>query len=244
MTTASITGSDVRLRTAVIRQLDWSPEVDGSAIGVTARAGIVTLTGFVDTYAGKLTAERIVKRLRGVRGVANDIVVRLRVDRTDADIARDAVLALKLMPTAVDDVQVSVHNGRITLTGIVEWMYLKQGAEDLVRGVGGLRGVFNHIEVRPQTAPGDVRRRIARALHETADVDARKITVKIEDGLVTLTGTARSWMQREAAERAAGAAPGVLDVRNELVVEPLELLELGPDELEGCERRAPSAETH
>ena len=114
MSTATITATDVRLRNAVVRQLDWDPEVDASAIGVAARDGVVTLTGFIDSYAGKLAAERVLKRVRGVRAVANDIRVRLLVERTDADIARDALLALRVVPALADTVVVTVHNGRVT----------------------------------------------------------------------------------------------------------------------------------
>ena len=117
MSTATITATDVALRNAVVRQLDWDPEVDGSAIGVTARDGVVTLTGFIDCYAGKLAAERVVKRVRGVGAVANDIKVRLLVERTDADIARDTLQALKVVPALADNVVATVHNGRVTLTG-------------------------------------------------------------------------------------------------------------------------------
>ena len=122
MTTASLTGTDVRLRDAIIRQLDWDPEVDDSAVGVAAKDGTVTLTGFIDSYAGKLAVERAVKRVRGVRAVANDIVVRVKVDRTDTDIAADAVRALKLHPGIPESIQATVHNGHVTLTGKVEWL--------------------------------------------------------------------------------------------------------------------------
>ena len=121
MTTATLTGTDLRLRNFVVRELDWDPDVDAGAIGVTAKDGVVTLTGFVDTYAGKLAAERIAKRVRGVRAVANDITVRLTVDRTDADIAADAAAALKVQTTVPDNVQITVHHGHVGLTGTVEW---------------------------------------------------------------------------------------------------------------------------
>ena len=115
MTTASLTGTDVRLRNFVTRELDWDPEVDASAIGVAAKDGVVTLTGFIDSYAGKLGAERVAKRVRGVRAVANDITVRLKVGRTDADIAADASRALRLRSDIPENVQVIVHNGRVWL---------------------------------------------------------------------------------------------------------------------------------
>jgi osmotically-inducible protein OsmY len=227
MTTASITHTDIRLRGAVVRQLEWDPEVNASAIGVAARDGVVTLTGFIDTYTGKLAAERVVKGVRGVRAVANDIVVRLVAGRTDTDIAGDAAQALKLRPMLGDNVQVVVHNGHVTLTGSVEWLYQKDLAESAVRHVRGVVGVFNHITVNPKAGLRDVHRRIGRALHYNADIDARHIDVVVTGDVVTLSGTVGSWMQRDAAERAAGSAPGIRRVDNELLVEPAQ-----PDELE------------
>jgi len=228
MSTATITATDVRLRNAVVRQLDWEPAVDASAIGVAARDGVVTLTGFIDSYAGKLAAERVVKRVRGVRAIANDIKVRLLVERTDADIARDALQALKVVPALADNVVVTVHNGRVTLTGPVEWLFQKQHAEAIVEHVRGVVGVFNHVTVRSKSGQRDIQRRIVGALHHTADIDARGIHVVFDEDVVTLTGTVETWTQREAAEHAAGNAPGVTRVDNRLVVEAAEPHELEP----------------
>jgi osmotically-inducible protein OsmY len=228
MTTASLTGTDVRLRDAIIRQLDWDPEVDDSAVGVAAKDGMVTLTGFIDSYAGKLGAERAVKRIRGVRAVANDIIVRLKVDRTDADIATDAARALKLRPGIPESVQAAVHSGHVTLTGKVEWLVQKEHAEEVVRHIQGVRGVLNHIDVSPGTSQRDVRRRIIRALHRNADLDARHIDVAVDNDAVVLTGTVGSWSQRDAAERATGSAPGIRSVDNRIIVEPSEPHELEP----------------
>jgi osmotically-inducible protein OsmY len=231
MTTATLTGTDVRLRNAVIRELDWNPDVDNSAIGVSAHDGVVTLTGFIDTYAGKLAAERAVKRVRGVRAVANDIVVRVKVDRTDAEIAADAVRALRLRPEIPEIVQVAVHQGHVTLTGRVEWLLQKEYAELAVEHVRGVRSVHNHIAVSPRTMQRDVRRQIMRALHRSAELDAQHVQVEVEGDTVTLTGTVGSWAQREAAERGAAIAPGIARVDNRLVVVPAEPSAEEPDEI-------------
>lgn len=227
MTTASVTGTDIRVRGAVIRQLDWDPEVDAGAIGVSAADGVVTLTGFVDSYAEKLAAERVARLIRGVRGVANDITVRQMVGRTDADIAHDAIVCLKTRPD-LDTVQVAVHHGHLTLTGQVRWLLQKEAAEHAVRHIRGLLGIFNHITVKPRAAQRDVQRRIVAALHHSADLDARHITVIVDNDAVTLKGTVGTWMQREAAERAAGNAPGIARVDNQIVVEPAEPHEVKP----------------
>jgi len=231
MTTLSITGTDIRLRDTVRRHLDWDPEVDASSIGVTASEGVVTLTGFADTYSDKLAAERAVKIVRGVRAVANDIVVRLRVDRTDEDVAHDAARALSTRQAIGDVVQAAVHHGHVTLTGSVEWLFQRQLAEDLVRHVRGVVNVHNHISVTPRAEQRDVKRRITRALHQNADVDAQHIEVSAEGHLVILTGNVTTWSQREAAERAASQAPGVTQVDNHIAVLPAPLADDDVDEI-------------
>jgi osmotically-inducible protein OsmY len=222
MATKTLTSNDVRTRDAVTRQLDWDPGVDNSAIGVTVENGVVTLTGFVDTYAGKLTAERIAKRVCGVRAVANDIAVRLKLERTDTDLARDAARALELRAGVPESVQATVHNGHVTLTGRVAWIAQKRHAEKAISHVRGVRGVFNHIDVIPDRTQKDVRRRITEALHRTADLEGRQIAVSVSGDVVVLTGSVGSWFQRETAEHAAASAPGIRWVDNRLIVHPPE----------------------
>ena len=218
MTPAIIIDTDVRLRDTVIRQLDWDPEIDARSLGVCASEGIVTLSGFTDTYAEKLAAERAVKRIRGVRAVANEIVVRLRHPRTDEDIARDAADAIGHPEALEDAVQVVVHHGHITLTGQVDWLFQRQLAEDLVRHVRGVITVHNNIAVTPRAEARDVKQHIIRALHHHADVDARQIDVTVTGHIVTLTGTVGSWVEHEAAGQAAARAPGVTRVDNHIRV--------------------------
>src|SRR5688572_20530107 len=172
-----------------MRQLDWDPEVDASAIGVAAKSGAVTLTGYIDSYSGKLAAERAAKQVHGVRAVANDIEVRLRLERTDADIAQDAARALELRSIIPESVQAIVHHGHLTLTGKVEWLYQKESAERAVRHIRGVRNVLNHITVAFRAVAGDVPHRIVKALHRHADVDAPHITVVVSGDTATLTGT-------------------------------------------------------
>jgi osmotically-inducible protein OsmY len=222
MTTASLSDTDVRVRDAVLHQLEWDPEVDASAVGVAAKNGAVTLTGYIDTYAGKLAAERAAKRVYGVRAVANDIEVRLRLDRTDADIAQDAVRALKITLTIPEGVQAAVHSGHVTLTGQVSWLFQKQGAEYAMEHIRGVRSVLNHIKVSGPTPLKDIGRRITKAMHHSADLNARRITVSLKGTTATLTGTVATWLQREAAERAAASAPGITRVDNRIAVQPID----------------------
>jgi osmotically-inducible protein OsmY len=220
MTTALRTDTDVALRDAVVRQLEWDPGVDATSIGVSALGGAVTLTGFIDTYAGKLAAERAAKRVRGVRGVANDIDVRLKFERADADIAADAARALQLRHDVPETVQAVVHDGHVTLTGRVQWLFQRSEAKAAVRRLPGVINVIDRIEVVPSALPRDVRHRITEALHRIADVNARHIAITVTGSTVTLTGSVTTWAQREAAERAASHAPGIEHVENLIDVVP------------------------
>jgi osmotically-inducible protein OsmY len=213
-----MTTGDMQVRDAVLRQLEWDPEVDAGAVGVAAKAGTVTLTGYVDTYAAKLAAERAAKRVRGVRAVANDIVVRLKLSRTDTDVAADAAHALRLRSNVPASVQAVVHNGAITLTGRVDWLFQKRSAEDAVRHIKGVHQVFDHIEVAPKAVQRDVRHRIAEALHRAATLDARQIDVQVVGDKAILSGTVSNWTQRESAELAASDAPGITSVENRLTI--------------------------
>ena len=231
MSTATLTGTDVRQRNFVVRELDWDPDVDARAIGVSAKDGVVTLTGFVDTYGDKLSAGRIAKRVRGVRAVANGITVRVMVDRTDADIAADAVAALKLQTTFADKVQIAVHRGHVGLTGTVEWLTQRESAAAAIQRIPGVRAIANYIEVSPKPAFRDVHRRIVSALHRNADVDARNLRITVAGDVVTLNGTVGSWLQREAAERGAASGPGIRRVDNRIVVVPAGIDDLDDEEI-------------
>ena len=222
MTTATLTDADIRTRSSIQHQIDWDPQVDGSAIGVAAKDGVVTLTGYIDTYAGKLAAERAAKRVRGVRAVANDIEVRPKLARTDVDVAKDVARALELRATLPDTVQAAVHNGYVTLTGHVGWLYQRREAEKAVRHIRGIHGVFNHITVAQGSVARDVQHRITAAIHRDAAIDARQIEVQVAGDVATLTGRVSTWTQREAAEFAAGNAPGIRAVDNRLQVEAVE----------------------
>jgi osmotically-inducible protein OsmY len=230
MATASLTNVDIQVRDGVMRQLEWDPEVDASAIGVAAKSGTVTLTGYINSYSGKLAAERAAKRVRGVRGVANDIEVRLKLERTDADIAADVVKALELHHTIPAGVQATVHLGHVTLTGTADWMFQKYDAERAVRHIRGVHNVVNRITIAPRAVERDVRHRIVEALHRNADVDARHVRVTVAGDRATLTGTVGTWLQRDTAERAVADAPGIRAVDNRIMVDPPK----GPDEDEIC----------
>jgi osmotically-inducible protein OsmY len=215
--------SDSEIERDVKDELKWDPDLDATDIGVSVKNGVVTLTGFVKSFMDKYEAEAAAKRVAGVVAVANDIEVRIPIvdERPDPEIARDAVAAIKSqLPISSEKIKVVVKNGWITLEGEVEWQYQRATAENAVRRVKGVKGVINSIKLKPHTEPDEIKRKIQEAFRRNAEVDANRITVEADGGVVTLKGTVRSWIEREEAERAAWAAPGVTKVIDQIVVSP------------------------
>jgi osmotically-inducible protein OsmY len=211
------------LQRDIIDELAWDPNIDAAEIGVAVVDGVVTLTGQVRSLAEKWTAEHVTKRVAGVRAVTNDIEIHLlgASQRTDADIARVALNALEWdVWVPHHRVTVAVSDGIIKLEGEVDTQYQKQAAERVIRHLTGVKGVTNLLRVTAAVAPADVKAKIKAAFQRSAVIDARQIQVELRDGQAILRGRVRSWAERDTAEQAAWAAPGVTSVVDLLTIEP------------------------
>ena len=220
MATATLIHTDEEIQKDVLAELKWDAQVQPNEIGVSVKDGVVTLTGWVDSYLKKWSAEDAAHRVAGVKAVADDIEVNLFSERTDADIAEAAIRTLQWDASVpADKIQLTVSKGWVTLKGEVNWNFEKQDAERVVRRLTGVKGVSNLITVKPSITPSELKKRIEDALLRNVKVDANKITVEVQGSKAILKGTVRAWVEKEEAERVAWLAPGVTSVENRIAVD-------------------------
>ncbi len=219
--------TDAQIKRDVQDELIWEPSIDETKIGVSVEDGVVTLSGEVDSYAKKIAAEKAAKRVKGVRAVAEDIVVSygLEDEKTDTEIAKAVVNALTWHASVPEDTIVpKVENGWVYLTGQVRWGYQKESAKNAVRDLAGVKGVINSITISQGIEPLEVKKRIKEAFERSADLEAKGISVLTAGHMVILEGTVHSLKEKEDAERVAFNAPGVYEVKNNLIVRNTEAL--------------------
>ncbi len=214
--------TDNAIQRDVIDELRWDPRIHTSELGVAEKDGVATLSGTVASYAEKWAAERAAERIGGVKAVASELTVQLDTlhVRTDTELAHRILDAFR-WDVQVPDAKLKaiVTEGWVQLDGEVEWKFQKDAAERVVRNIIGVRGMTNSVHVAPLPISAyDVRTRISDALRRQGEEHAQNISVEAKGAVVTLTGRVPTFAERRAAESAAWLAPGVREVRDEILV--------------------------
>ena len=214
--------SDMQIQKDVMEELKWEPFLNASEVGVAVKNGIVTLSGLVDSYSKKLAAEKVAKRVAGVKAVAEDIQVGMSpaYRKTDAEIAEAVLNALKWNSAVQEEkIKIKVEDASVILEGEVEWEYQRTSAQTAIENLMGVRSVLNLITVNPKFKASDIHQKISAAFHRSAIIDSGKITVEVFESKVILRGKVRSFAEKDDAEHAAWSAPGVTSVTSELEIE-------------------------
>lgn len=214
--------TDLQIQKDVMEELKWEPYLKSSEIGVAVKDGIVTLSGRVDAYAKKTSAEKAAKRVAGVKAIAEDIQIGASpfYNKSDAEIADAVFNALKWDSTVQEEkIEIKVENGNVTLEGEADWEYQRESAKTAIQNLTGVRSVINLITVKPKIISTDIKQKISNAFQRSATIDADKITVDVNGSRVTLRGKVRSLAEKEDAATVVWNAPGVLLVDNKLEVE-------------------------
>jgi len=214
--------TDIQIQKDVLDQLKGEPFLDASEIGVAVKNGIVTLSGIVDSYSKKIVAEKVAKKIAGVRALAVDIQVGLSPNyrKTDTEIAEGVANALRWHTMIPDQkISISVENGTVKMEGEVDWDYQRRQASKAVQDLVGVRSVTNLIKVKDKLTNLDIQKAISDSFRRSATIDADKIKVDVMGSRVSLTGNVRSLPEQEDAESAASFAKGVTSVDNKLTIE-------------------------
>lgn len=223
MTTTTTTKkwNDTEIDRAVTEELAWNPRVDDTGLAVSVNQGIVTLAGYVDSFAKKLAACDAAHRVAGVLDVIDEIEVRYSgTAKTDAELAKNVRQALEWDVYVPDRaIRSTVSDGRVRLEGEVEHAHQREDAAKAIERLQGVRGIVNMIVVKPKRVDADrIHDAIRGALARRAQREAKQVQVEVDGGTVKLTGTVHSWAEKSAIESVALYSPGVTSVDNALNV--------------------------
>lgn len=219
--------SDAQIQKDVMAELKWQPSLSSSEIGVAVKKGVVTLSGQVDSFLKKATAERAAKNVAGVKAVAEDIEVRSAssLAKSDTEIAVAILKALEWNSAVQHErIKIKVENGVVRLDGEAEWDFQRTEAKKAIEKLDGVKMVLNFITLKPHAEPVDIQQKIEAAFKRSATIDSKKVNIDVIGSKVVLHGKVRSFAEKQDAENAAWAAPGVLTIDNQLEIEVPEMI--------------------
>lgn len=212
---------DIEIQKNVMEELKCIPLISANEIGVSVKNGIVTLSGIVDSYPKKIAIERAIKKLNGVKAVAEDITVNLseKHQKTDSEIAHMVMNIIEWNVHPIKNLKVFVEDGCVTLDGSVDWDFQRKSVTKVLGDIVGVKSIINNITLAHRPTSAEVKNKIHAAFIRSANIDADKINITTEGNKVILTGKINNWLEYEEAERSVWATPGVSSVENKLELE-------------------------
>lgn len=210
------------LQRDVENSIKWEPLLHAAEIGVTAKDGVVSLTGIVDSYVKKMQAENAAKKVFGVKALVENIEVKFPSTwaKTDLEVANEVLAALKANYSVPNEkIKLKVEKGWVTLEGELTWNYQKEAALSATKYLTGVKGVSNNIKLKPTAHDKIEKEAVELAIRRSWSIDNSDIHVAVDGNTVTLSGTVDSWYQREEAGRIAWNTPGIWHLKNDLAVD-------------------------
>ena len=210
-----------KLQQDVQNAIKWEPLLNAAEIGVTAKDGVITLTGTVDSYLKKTEAENAAKSVAGVKAVAEDITIKFASDyrKSDSEIAKAVIDAMKTHWIPDGKVKVEVEKGWVKLEGALQWNFQKDVVQNAVKPLIGVLGLTNHIKIQAESHDEIETKEIEEAIARNWSINDQGIEVTDTGSRVTLTGSVHSLYQKDEADRIAWNAPGVCVVDNDLLID-------------------------
>ncbi len=214
--------TDAKIKQDILDELARQSNLDETEIGVTVENGGVMLSGVVNEYSKKVVAEKAAKKIKGVKAIAEDVQVKFEntFKKTDQEIAKAIVNALERNSDVPEDkIYIEVDNGRVTLSGEVDWAYERNSAVEAVEKLFGVKQVCNNTCLKETLKLTEVENKIKKAFKGSTDLKAENIKISTDGYTVTLRGTVGFLKDKKKAETAVYKAPGVYQVKNELEVQ-------------------------
>jgi osmotically-inducible protein OsmY len=213
---------DIEVHKDVMEEIKCIPLINANEIGVIVKNGIVTLNGTTDSYPKKVAIERAVKKVKGVKGIAEDIEVNITnsFTKTDSEIAQIVMSTLESQSaTQAERLSIFVEDGCVTIEGFLDWDFQRKSVTKVIENIVGVKDIINNIKITQQPIAADIKNKILSSFIRNASVDASKIDVTTEGSKVILSGSVNTWAEYEEAERSAWSTPGVSVIENQLEFE-------------------------
>lgn len=216
----TISPEDSTIKADVRSQLLNDVLVEEGEIDVTVEDGVVTLSGVVDSSLEEEAAIDDAWSVYGVENVVDQILISgadIGVDTLREDVRQALTNRTTISPL---DLTVNVDMGEVTLKGTVTSVWQKYDATDVADSVIGVTKVNNLLTVVPENEVEDeiIAKDVVESLRDNKTLDPEDITVRVDDGKVTLTGFVESHDAKQAAAAAARDVTGVISVDNNLTV--------------------------